>query len=149
LAGKGPATVLRLAADQNTNVIRIIGSGIHNVVVRDLQVDANRVENSAGQGDPEISHDRFEFCGIKAYCRDPRGPAAEALRHITIRNCYVRDAHRLGIMLEGSNLQVLENVLGNAGSDSVELLTGPGIIGGNFIQITEQTHVAIGTDRAG
>jgi uncharacterized lipoprotein YddW (UPF0748 family) len=148
LAGRGPATKLRLAADQNTNVIRIIGSGIHHVVVRDLQVDANRQQNSAGQGDPNLSHDRFEFCGIKGYCRDPRGPAANDLRDITVRNCEVRNSHRLGIMLEGSNLQVLNNVLGNAGSDSVELLTGPGIIDGNYVEITEQTHVAIGSDRA-
>jgi hypothetical protein len=148
LAGSGPATVLKLAADQNTNVVRIMGDGIHHVVIRDLQVDANRAENSAGQGDPNIAHDRFEFCGIKAYSRDPRGPAAKDLQHIIVRNCEVRNAHRLGIMLEGSNLQVLNNVLGNAGSDSVELLTGPGIISGNFVEITEQTHVAIGTDRA-
>jgi hypothetical protein len=148
LAGQGPATVLKLAADQNTNVIRILGDGVHHVVIRDLQVDANRAQNSAGQGDPNISHDRFEFCGIKAYCRDPRGPGAKDLQHITVRNCEVRNAHRLGIMLEGSNLQVLNNILGNAGSDSVELLTGPGIISGNYVEITEQTHVAIGTDRA-
>ncbi len=50
-------------------------------------------------------------------------------------------------MLEGINLQVLDNVLGNAGSDSVELLTGPGMIRGNYVEITEQTHVAIGSDR--
>lgn len=148
LAGSGPATVLRLAAEQETNVVRIIGDGVHHVTIRDLKVDANRAENSAGQGDPNVSHDRFEFCGIKAYCRDPRGPGAKDLRHIAVRNCEVLNAHRLGIMLEGSDLQVLNNVLGNAGSDSVELLTGPGIISGNYVEITEQTHVAIGTDRA-
>ncbi|NND98220.1 MAG: family 10 glycosylhydrolase, partial [Pirellulaceae bacterium] len=147
LAGQGAATKLVLAADQNTNVIRIIGSGVHHVTIQDLSVDANRRENSTGLGDPNISHDRFEFCGIKGYCRDPRGPGAADLRDITIRNCEVRNAHRLGIMLEGSNLQVLNNVLGNAGSDSVELLTGPGMIRGNYVEITEQTHVAIGSDR--
>jgi hypothetical protein len=147
LAGHGAATKLILAAGQNTNVIRIIGSGIHHVTIRDLHVDANRQENSEGTGDPNISHDRFEFCGIKGYCRDPRGPGAEDLHDITIRNCEVRNAHRLGVMLEGSNLRVLDNVLGNAGSDSVELLTGPGMIRGNYVEITGQTHVAIGSDR--
>ncbi len=147
LAGHGSATKLILARDQNTNVIRIIGSGIHHVTIRDLYVDANRAENSAGKGDPNISHDRFEFCGIKGYCRDPRGPGAEDLSHITIRNCEVRNSHRLGIMLEGRHLEVLNNVLGNAGSDSVELLTGPGTIRGNYMEITGQTHVAIGSDR--
>ena len=147
LAGRGPSTRLILAPDQNTNVIRIIGSGVHHVTIRDLYVDANREQNSAGQGDSSISHDRFEFCGIKGYCRDPRGPGAEDLRDIAIRNCHVLNAHRLGIMLEGSNLQVIDNVLGNAGSDSVELLTGPGMIRGNYVEITGQTHVAIGSDR--
>ena len=45
-------------------------------------------------------------------------------------------------------MRVLDNVLGNAGSDSVEILTGPGIIRGNLVEITGQTHVAIGSDRA-
>lgn len=147
LAGQGSSTQLILAPDQNTNVVRIIGSGIHHVTIRDLSVDANRERNADGKGDPNISHDRFEFCGIKGYCRDPRGPGAEDLSHITIRNCEVRNSHRLGIMLEGSHLQVLDNVLGNAGSDSVELLTGPGTIRGNYVEITGQTHVAIGSDR--
>ena len=147
LAGRGSSTKLVLAKDQNTNVIRIIGAAVHHVTVRDLYVDANRAENNAGQGDPNVSHARFEFCGIKGYCRVPGGPTAEDLHDITIRNCEVRNAHRLGIMLEGRNLQVVNNVLGNAGSDSVELLTGPGMIRGNYVEITGQTHVAIGSDR--
>ena len=137
-----------LAPDQNTNVIRIIGSGVGHVTVRDLHVDANRAHNSAGKGDPDVSHDRFEFCGIKAFRRAPRDATAGADTHdITIRNCAVRNSHRLGIMLEGPNMRVLDNVLGNAGSDSVEILTGPGIIRGNYVEITGRTHVAIGSDR--
>lgn len=147
IAGCGPSTKLILAAHQNTNVIRIIGSGIQNVTIRDLSIDANRDENKEGIGDPNISHDRFEYCGIKGYCRDPRGPGADDLQHITVRNCEVRNAHRLGIMLEGSDLKVIDNHLGNAGSDVVELLTGPGMIRGNVVEITGQTHVAIGSDR--
>ena len=149
LAGQGAATRLVLASDQNVNVIRIIGSGVGHVTIRDLCVDANRGQNREGAGDPNISHDRFEFCGIKAFRQAPRGPgAAEDTHDITVRNCMVRDAHRLGIMLEGPNMRVLDNVLGNAGSDSVEILTGPGVIRGNIVEITGQTHVAIGSDRA-
>lgn len=149
LAGQGAATRLLLASNQNANVIRIIGSGVGHITIRDLMVDANREQNSAGAGDPNISHDRFEFCGIKAFRQAPRGSsAAEDTHDITIRNCIVRNSHRLGIMLEGPNMQVLDNLLGNAGSDSVEILTGPGTIRGNIIEITGQTHVAIGTDRA-
>jgi len=130
------------------NVIRIIGSEVENVTIHDLCVDANREQNREGTGDPNISHDRFEFCGIKAFRQAPRGPsAAEDTHDITVRNCIVKDAHRLGIMLEGPNMRVLDNFLGNAGSDSVEILTGPGVIRGNFVEITGQTHVAIGSDR--
>lgn len=148
LAGQGTSTRLILAPDQNTNVIRIIGSGIGHITIRDLYVDANREKNTAGQGDPDVSHDRFEFCGIKAYYQKPGGPGGSANHDVTIRNTHVLNAHRLGIMLEGRNMKVINNVLGNAHSDSVEILTGPGEIRGNTVEITGRTHVAIGTDRA-
>lgn len=149
LAGHGAATRLILAPKQDINVIRIIGSGVGHIEIRDLYVDANRDQNPDGMGDPGISHDRFEFCGIKAFRQSPRGPGVvEDTHDITVRNCIVRNAHRLGIMLEGPGMRVLDNLLGNAGSDSVEILTGPGMIRGNVVEITGQTHVAIGSDRA-
>lgn len=141
-------TRLRLAPDQNTNVIRIIGLDVGHILIRDLQVDANREQNTQGQGDRNISHDRFEFCGIKAFCGRPGDAIVSPTHDITIRNTTVRNAHRLGIMLEGPNMRVLDNTLGNAGSDVVEILTGPGEIRGNYVEITGQTHVAIGSDRA-
>lgn len=147
LAGQGSATKLVQAPEQETNVVRIIGSGVGNVTIRDLYVDANRDQNSKGEGDSNVSHDRFEFCGIKAYYQVPGGPGGETNHDITIERCTVRNAHRLGIMLEGTNMRVLDNVLGNAGSDSVEILTGPGQIRGNYVEITGRTHVGIGTDR--
>jgi hypothetical protein len=147
LVGQGAGTKLILAANQNTNVIRIIGSGVGHITIRDLYVDANRRQNSAGRGDPKIAHDRFEYCGIKAFYTHPGGPRGSRNHNITIENCHVYDAHRLGIMLEGANMRVVNNVLGNAGSDSVEILTGPGEIRGNIVEITGQTHVAIGSDR--
>ncbi|MCA9157395.1 MAG: hypothetical protein KDA72_03660 [Planctomycetales bacterium] len=146
LAGQGLATRLKLAAGQNTNVIRIIGSGVGHVTIRDLAVDANRLENDQGTGDTNLSHDRFEFCGIKAFRQAPSGPLAKEDCHdITIRNCQVKDAHRLGIMLEGPAMRVLDNFLGDAGSDVVEILTGPGIIRGNMIDTSEgSTRIKIG-----
>jgi hypothetical protein len=149
LAGQGAATRFVLASNQNVNVVRIIGSGVGHITIRDLCVDGNREQNYSGKGDPKIGHDRFEFCGIKAFRQAPRGPSAREDTHdITVRNCIVKSSQRLGIMLEGPNMRVLDNVLGNAGSDSVEILTGPGIIRGNLAEITGQTHVAIGSDRA-
>lgn len=148
LAGCGAATRLVLAAEQYTNVIRIIGSGIGDVTIRDLAVDGNRDENSELMGDPNVSHSRFEYCGIKAYRKAPGASGSPDDTHdITIRDCSVRNSQRLNIMLEGPNMRVLDNVLGNAGSDSVEILTGPGQIRGNSVEITGQTHVAIGSDR--
>lgn len=146
-AGQGAATKLIQAPEQETNVIRIIGSGVGHITIRDVYVDANRDQNPLGEGDPDVSHARFEFCGIKAYYQEPGGPGGEPNHNITIENCYVLNARRLGIMLEGANMRVLNNVLGNAMSDSVEILTGPGEIRGNYVEITGQTHVAIGSDR--
>lgn len=148
LAGQGAATKLVQAPEQETNVIRIIGDGIGNITIRDLYVDANRDANPEGVGDLNVAHDRFEFCGIKAYCQRPGQSGAKAVHDVTIRNTTVVNARRLGIVLEGPNMRVVDNVLGNAFSDSVEILTGPGIIRGNYVEITGRTHVAIGTDRA-
>ncbi|MBP1655407.1 MAG: uncharacterized protein H6Q31_8 [Bacteroidetes bacterium] len=148
LAGTGPATQLVLAPHQNTNVIRIIGHNVGHITIRDLQVDANRAQNAEGKGDPKISHDRFEFCGIKAFCGSPGDPGDHPTHDVTVQNTIVRNAQRLGIMLEGPNMKVVGNTLGNAGSDVVEILTGPGEIRGNHVEITGQTHIAIGSDCA-
>lgn len=147
LAGRGPATKLIQAAAQETNVIRIIGMGVGHVTIRDLYVDANRDGNPLGAGDPNVSHARFEFCGIKAYRTVPGGPSGEDTHDITIRNCHVVNARSLGIMLEGSDMHVVDNFLSNATSDVVEILTGPGEIRGNYAEITGRTHVAFGSDR--
>lgn len=147
LRGQGSSTRLILAPGQSTNVIRIIGSGIGNITLRDLWVDQNRDQNPDAPGDPNVSHSRFEFCGIKAFCEVP-GRTAEPIHDVTVMNCTVRNSRTLGIMLEGVNMRVLDNVLGNATSDAVEILMGPGIIRGNFIEITGRTHVGVGSDRA-
>ncbi len=146
LRGQGSSTKLILAPQQSTNVIRVIGHGVGNVTIRDLWVDQNRDQNPDAPGDPNVSHSRFEFCGIKAFCDVP-GKNGEPVHDITITNCTVLNARTLGIMLDGVNMRVLDNVLGNANSDSVEILTGPGIIRGNLVEITGRTHVGIGSDR--
>lgn len=146
LRGQGSSTKLILAPHQSTNVIRIIGHGVGNVTIRDVWVDQNRDQNPDAPGDPNVSHSRFEFCGIKAFCDVP-GKNGEPVHDITIMNCIVLNARTLGIMLDGANMRVLDNVLGNATSDSVEILTGPGIIRGNLVEITGRTHVGIGSDR--
>jgi hypothetical protein len=147
LQGAGAATRLILAPGQNTNVIRIIGEGVGHIVIRDLWVDQNRDHNPAdGAEFHGIPHGRFEYCGIKAYRTVPGGPAGTPCHDVTIENCTVLNARRLGIMLEGPGMRVLNNRLGNANSDAVELLLGPGFISGNHIEITGPTHVAVGSD---
>lgn len=147
LAGQGASTKLIQAPAQETNVIRIIGIGVGHVTIRDLYVDANRDGNPLGAGDPNVSHARFEFCGIKAFRTFPGGPGGEDTHDITIRNCHVVNARSLGIMLEGPNMHVVDNFLGNATYDVVEILTGPGEMRGNYAEITGRTHVAFGSDR--
>ncbi len=148
LIGQGAATRLILAPDQNTNVIRIIGNGVGNIVIRDLWVDQNRDQNPYNGAEfVNISHGRFEYNGIKAFCAEPGGSCPEPTHDITIENCTVLNAQRLGIMLDGPNMRVVNNRLGNAHSDAVELLEGPGFVMGNFVEITGRTHVAVGSDR--
>ncbi len=148
LMGQGTATRLILAPDQNTNVIRIIGNGVGNIVIRDLWVDQNRDQNPYNGAEfVNISHGRFEYNGIKAFCAEPGGSCPEPTHNITIENCTVLNAQRLGIMLDGPNMRVVNNHLGNAHSDAVELLEGPGFVMGNFVEITGRTHVAVGSDR--
>ncbi|MCY3872109.1 MAG: right-handed parallel beta-helix repeat-containing protein [Gemmatimonadetes bacterium] len=148
LIGRGAATRLILAPDQNTNVIRIIGNGVGNIVIRDLWVDQNRDQNPYNGAEfVNISHGRFEYNGIKAFCAEPGGSCPEPTHNITIENCTVLNAQRLGIMLDGPNMRVVNNRLGNAHSDAVELLEGPGFVMGNFVEITGRTHVAVGSDR--
>ena len=149
LAGQGAGTRLKQAAGQDTNVIRIIGSDVGHVTIRDLSVDANRAENDRGLATRTSLTIGSSSAASRHSARLPAGPTAAADCHdVTVRNCWVKDAHRLGIMLEGPNMRVLDNVLGNAGSDAVEILTGPGVIRGNLVEITAKTHVAIGSDRA-
>ncbi len=147
LAGQGAATRLILAPGQNTNVIRIIGNGVGNITIRDLWVDQNRDQNPYNGAEfGNVSHGRFEFNGIKAFCAEPGRSCPKPTHDITIRNCTVLNAQRLGIMLQGPNMRVVDNRLGNAYSDAVELLGGPGFVMGNFVEITGRTHVAAGSD---
>ena len=146
LAGRGTSTKLIQAADQNTNVIRIIGSGVGHVTIRDLYIDVNRDQTHKNTLESGVVRHHFEFNGIKAHGWDPRRKARKPTHDITVRNCEVRNAYCLNVMLLGPNMSVVDNVLGNATSDSVELLYGPGMIRGNYLEITGRTHVAIGSD---
>ncbi len=143
LAGQGAATKLELAPKQNINVVRIIGGGVSNVTVRDLYIDANRAENDELR---TTGGERFEVCGIKAWHKATQSGDGAPVNNITVRNCYVYNAQRLGIMLFGRNVRVFDSFIGNAGSDAIELLIGPGEIRGNHFDITGQTHVAVGSD---
>lgn len=143
LAGQGAASKLVLAPKQNINVVRIVGDGVSNVTVRDLYIDGNRAENDQPRTE---RGERFEVCGIKAWHRAPEDSEGDLVSNITVRHCYVYNAQRLGCMLYGRNVRVFDSYIGNAGSDSIELLLGPGEIRGNHFDITGQTHVAVGSD---
>ena len=52
------------------------------------------------------------------------------------------------IMLDGINVRILNNRLGDAGSDIAELLTGPGEIAHNYVEIASVTGYALGSDTA-
>jgi hypothetical protein len=134
LRGRGTSTRLLLADDQNINVIRIIGDGISTVTVRELYINGNWKHNYCPT---------FECSGIFA-----QTTGATPLHSITVTEAFVEDSARLNILLDGENSRITNNRLGDAGSDSAEILTGPGVISGNYLEIDETTGYGLSTDQA-
>lgn len=135
LQGVGPATKLRLADAQNVNVIRIGGDGTHDVTVEKLQIDGNRATNAG------VSN--FEACGVKA-----KTTGTTPHKNIVVREIKAYDAYRLNVMLDGNDVRILDNWLGDAGSDVAEILTGPGLISRNHVEIAGTTGYGLGSDNA-
>jgi len=143
LKGSGWDTKLILADNQSINVIRVIGLGIGNIVIRDLYIDANRAENPRTL----VEGVRFEGCGIKVASGLNSSPAPP-IHDVTIDSCHVVNAAYLGIMPFGKNMVVINNQLANASSDCIEVLGGPAIVSNNVVinREGERSHVGIGTD---
>ena len=143
LKGSGWDTKLILADNQSINVIRVIGLGIGNIVIRDLYVDANRDENPRTL----VEGVRFEGCGIKVASGLNSSPAPP-IHDVTIDSCHVVNAAYLGIMPHGENMEVINNHLANASSDCIEVLGGPATVSNNVVlnREGERSHVGIGTD---
>ena len=135
LQGVGPATKLRLADAQNVNVIRIGGDGTHDVTVEKLQIDGNRAGNAG------VSN--FEACGVKT-----KTTGTTPHKNIVVREIKAYDAFRLNVMLDGNDVKILDNWLGDAGSDVAEVLTGPGLISRNHVEIAGTTGYGLGSDNA-
>lgn len=134
LQGMGLATKLYLGTGQNVNVIRIIGNGIENVTIRDLYIHGNRAQNYGSN---------FECCGVRAVTSGNK-PCS----NITVENCRIEECHRLNVMLFGDGVYVRNCHFGDASSDSVELLGGPGEISGNYLQVSGETGYGLGSDAA-
>lgn len=134
LEGVGLSTRLRLADGQNTNVIRIIGNGTTGIVIQRLYIDGNFTANE-GAG--------FELCGIKA-----SSTGGSPIRNVTVQDTTIERSYRLNVMLDGINVRILNNHLGDARSDVAEILTGPGEMSNNYVEIASETGHALGTDSA-
>lgn len=154
LAGVGPGTFLRLSDEQNTNVIRIIGEKVENIIISDMRIDANRKNQSGCDGDPKIAHSRFECTGIKAYYRGPREVAktpeedsSKHVRRVWVRRVQVEEG-RLNVMLAGRYMYVLDSYIGDATSDGVEILVGPGQISRNTVVLKGKSGFGLTTDAA-
>ncbi len=134
LQGRGISTRLLLADNQNTNVIRIIGDGLANVTVRNLYIHGNRANNYTAN---------FEGNGIKA-----QSTTVTPMANIEVSNCFVEESARLNIMIDAVNARIIDNRLGDSTSDSVEILTGPGLIQNNYAEIDDVTGYVLSTDQA-
>ncbi|MBI4340383.1 MAG: hypothetical protein HY680_10610 [Chloroflexi bacterium] len=137
LSGSGMGTKLTLT-DGNTdkNVIRIIGNNLENITVRDMQINANR----AKQAQTEVN--RFETTGIRASSAITLQP----VRNIVVENTRIENCRTLCIFLRGKGVFIRNNWIGNANSDTVELLEGPGEIANNHFEITGPAGVVISVD---
>lgn len=142
LSGQGASTKLVLANNQNTNVIRIIGDGVGNITIRDLYIDANN-KNNKKHYEPD-----FEACGINALRANHGDWKGRHIHDLTVENTYIYNANALNLMLAGENIKVLNNFVGNSGSDNIEVLKGPAEIRGNTVTVTETSGGGIGTDAA-
>lgn len=138
LEGSGPGTLLKLT-DGNTdkNVIRI-KNGVSNVSVRDLRIDATRAtqQHSQPSGQP------FETNGIRA------GATGAPVFNVVVERVRVENCRQLCIMLFGKGVVIRNNWVGNAHSDMVELLIGPGQIEDNYFEVVGTVGVVISTDAA-
>ena len=134
LEGVGLSTRLRLANGQNNNVIRIAGSGTTDIVVQSLYIDGNFDANE-GAG--------FEVCGVKA-----ASTGTSPIRNVTVQNTTIERSYRLNVMLDGINMRIINNRLGDARSDVAEILTGPGEISNNYVEIASVTGYVLGSDAA-
>lgn len=134
LEGSGMSTKLLLADNQNTNVIRIIGDGLENITVSDLYINGNWENNSVLD---------FEGNGIRA-----DSTSSTPLNSITVERTFIEDSARLNVFLRAQNAKIINNQFGDSRSDSVEILTGPGIISGNHVNIDSETGYVFSTDQA-
>ena len=134
LEGVGYATRLVLADNQSTNVVRIVGDGLKNIVIENLYIDANGATNYRSD---------FEACGIRA-----KSSGAAQLENIVVRDTFIENAARLNAYLIGSNVRIVNNRFGDAGSDVAEIIGGPGLIEGNTVVIASTSGYGLGTDTA-
>lgn len=140
LGGAGPATLLRLADGQNTNVIRILGAGTRNVRIHDIACDGNRGKNDAAN-EEEL---RFEANCARA------GGIEEPKANIVFERVFFFDCARLcilGVSDEfGERIVVRNSRFGDAGSDVVELAGYGGLIAYNEAVISARTGHVFGGD---
>ena len=143
LEGSGPATKFVLTdGNTDTNVIRV-GNSLENVRISDIWIDArgDYQFTTPGGGHP------FEANGIRSGAISGRGSNNVVVERVRVEAC-----RQLCIMLFGENVVVRNNWVGNARSDAVELLIGPGAIVNNQFFIDDSTShrtgVVISTDAA-
>jgi len=137
LYGVGAATQLRLADNQKTNVIRIVGDGLQNVTVSDMSIDGN-FNNNINDGERS-----YEFCGVRG-----TSSSSNPLQNITVEHMVIKDSYRLNVYLWGTNVKIINNILGDARSDSAECITGPCEISGNYVEIASASGYGLGSDTA-
>ncbi|MBM4076471.1 MAG: hypothetical protein FJ267_12630, partial [Planctomycetes bacterium] len=138
LVGMGASTRLYLAANQVVNVIRIEGNGTENVAVKSMYINGNR-----SNGNRTTNSGNFDVCGVRALTT-----GTTVCKNIVVEDCRIEECNRLNIMLSGEGVYARNCHIGNADSDSVELLGGPGEITGCYLDVAGYTGFGLGSDAA-
>lgn len=144
--GVGDKTRLLLADNQGVNVIRGIGSGLSDITIKNLYIDANQENNNRHDYEIWTVHGSYELNGIRISSRTSM--TQNPVRGIHVDSCVVRDANCLGIMCTGDVVFVTNNTVSDCASDCIEVLGRNAIVSGNTVGAYAgfAGHVGIGTD---
>lgn len=120
LVGEGPgATILKLkdgvngTRGQKRATVLNVRENVHDVTIRDLEIDGNESNNRGVPPYPMSPHHH----GIMIHGSSPKVPESRKPANILVKNVYVHDTVRSNIVLAGRNCRLENLTLENSATD--------------------------------